>query len=178
MNTKTFYHTQESRFNQLTAPIKCIRSDAWLGDAIYFWREIEDAEDWGNNSKRGKKYYEIYHSEIDIENVLDTVFNEEHYYFWFTQVEKVARAIIAKTKMKPTIKELNDYFKEKGVWDDVHGIMFQDLPTNPNKLLIKPIEYKAGKKKIIFPYRKRIQLAVYNSDIIITFAFLKRDQCI
>ena len=80
--------------------------------------------------------------------------------------------------MKPTIKELNDYFKERGTWDDLDGILFQDLPTNPNKLLIKPIEYNNNSKKIVFPYRKRIQLAVYNPKIIHNFAFLKRERCI
>ena len=58
------------------------------------------------------------------------------------------------------------------------GILFQDLPTNPNKLLVKPIEYNNNSKRVVFPYRKRIQLAVYNSKIIRTFAFLKREECI
>lgn len=178
MNKKVFYHTQESRRNILTEPIPCIREDAWLGNAIYFWHDLEDAEEWGNNSKRRHNYYEIYISDIETENVLNSVFNEEHYFFWYKQIEKVAKIIIAKTKMKPSIKELNDYFKERGTWDDLDGILFQDLPTNPNKLLIKPIEYNNKSKKVVFPYRKRIQLAVYNSKIIHTFALYKREKCI
>lgn len=173
---KNYYHTQESRNARLTKPIPCIRDDAWLGEAIYFWYDIDDAEHWGNSSKRRTEYYEVYESEIKTENVLNTVFDEEHYFFWFRQVEKVAKSIIAKTKIKPTIKELNDYFKERGTWDEVDGILFQDLPTNPNKLLVQPIEYK--NRKITFAYRKRIQLAVYNPAIIITFAFFKREKCI
>jgi hypothetical protein len=176
MNVKVYYHTQESRKHLLTEPVKCVRVDAWLGDAVYFWYDLEDAEDWGNNSKRAQNYYEIYKSDIECENILDTVFNEDHYFFWFKQIEKVAKLIISKTKMKPTLKELNDYLKERGTWDEVDGIRFQDLPTNPNKLLIRPIELKNGSKRS-FPYRKRIQLAVYNSKIILNFDLLKKEKC-
>lgn len=151
MKVKCFYHTQESRKTILSSPIPCTRDDAWLGNGIYFWYELEDAEDWGNNSKRRTNYYEIYKSEIQIENILDSVFNEEHYYFWLKQIEKVAKAIISKTKMKPSIKELNDYFKERGTWDVLDGILFQDLPTNSKKLLIKPIEYKTSRRFVVFP---------------------------
>jgi hypothetical protein len=178
VSRKVYYHTQESRDLVLTEPIPCTREDAWLGNAIYFWYEIEDAEEWGNNSKKQYGYYEIYTSEIETENVLNAVFNEEHYYFWYRQIEKVAKEIISKTNIKPSIKELNDYFKERGTWNDVDGILFQDLPTNPNKLLIKPIEYNNKSKRITFPYRKRIQLAVYNSRIIHTFSLLKKEKCI
>lgn len=177
MSKNVYYHTQESRKAKLISPIPCTRDDAWLGNASYFWYDLEDAEEWGNNSKRRYNYYEIYESKIYTDNILDSVFNEEHYFFWYKQIEKVAKAIIAKTKIKPSIKELNDYFKERGTWDTVDGILFQDLPTNPNKLLIKPIEYNKT-KRIVFPYRKRIQLAVYNPKIIHTFVFLKREMCI
>lgn len=178
MSKRIFYHTQEARNRKLDAPILCKRDDAWLGNAFYFWLDIEDAEDWGDSSKRRHMWYDIYKSEIETENVLNTVFCEDHYYFWLKQIEKVAKNIISKTKIKPTIKELNDYFKERGTWDDLDGVLFQDLPINPNKLLIKPIEYHNKSKKMIFPYRKRIQLAVYNSNIILNFAHLKKEQCI
>lgn len=173
---KTFYHTQESRGKLLSEPIPCTRDDAWLGDAIYFWLDLSDAEHWGNVSKRRTAHYEVYSCQIDCGNVLDSVFNEEHYYFWFKQIEKVAKAIISRTNIKPTIKELNDYFKERGTWDELDGIFFQDLPTNPNALLVKPIEYKS--KRVVFPYRKRIQIAVYNSDIISNFVLLKKEKCV
>lgn len=174
--TKNYYHTQESRFKQLNESIICTRDDAWLGEAHYFWKDELDAENWGHNSKKRTGYFEIYVSEINLEDVLDTVFNEDHYYFWLKQIEKVAKKIISKTHIKPTIKELNDYFKEKGDWDDLAGIQFQDLPTNNNHLLIKPIEYK--NRAVTFAYRKRIQLAVYNTNIINTFVLLKKEKCI
>ena len=173
---RTCFHTQESRDKMLSEPIPCTREDAWLGEAVYFWLEMEDAENWGNSSKKGTGYYEIYQSEIDCSNILNTVFDEHHYNFWYKQVEKVAKKIISKTRIKPTIKELNDYFKERGTWNEVDGILFQDLPTNPNNLLVKPIEYK--NKRIVFAYRKRIQLAVYNTEVIVNFAFLKKERCV
>jgi hypothetical protein len=139
--------------------------------------DLEDAEEWGSKSKRGSHYYEVYQSEIQIDNILDTVFNEDHYFFWFKQIEKVAKAIMSKTKMKPSLKELNDYLKERGLWNEIHGIKFQDLPASAERLLIRPIEYKSGKIRH-FQYRKRIQLAVYNMEIILNFEFLKREKCI
>ena len=145
MSQSIYYHTQESRKSILKDPIRCVRDDAWLGEAFYFWLDLEDADEWGIKSKRGSKYYEVYQSEIQIDNILDTVFNEEHYFFWFKQIEKVAKAIMSKTKMKPSLKELNDYLKERGLWNEIHGIKFQDLPANTERLLIRPIEYKAGK---------------------------------
>jgi len=177
VSNKKFYHTQESRKVNLTKPIKCVRDDAWLGEAFYFWLDLEDAEDWGSASKKRSGFYEVYHCEIESDKILDTVFNEEHYYFWFKQIEKVAKIIMSKTKIKPTLKELNDYLKERGTWDELDGIKFQDLPVSPDRLLISPIKYSFGKIRY-FNYRKRIQLAVYNSGIIHNFAFLKREQCI
>lgn len=46
MSKRIFYHTQEARKRKLDAPILCQRDDAWLGNAYYFWLDIEDAEDW------------------------------------------------------------------------------------------------------------------------------------
>jgi hypothetical protein len=172
---KKFYHTQESRKDILTKPVKCIREDAWLGEAYYFWYDIVDAENWGHHSKKRTNYFEIYESNINCEDILDTVFNEKHYLFWLKQIEKVAKTIITRTNIKPTLKELNDYFKERGTWDEVAGIQFQDLPTNVEQLLVKPIEYKS--KSVIFAYRKRIQLSVYKLEIITTFALIKKGRC-
>lgn len=168
---KTFYHTQESREKRLDAPIYCKRDDAWLGEATYFWYELFDAERWGKTSKKGTGFYEIYKCNIICDDILDTVFNEEHYYFWLEQIEKVASLIIQKTGLKPMLKELNDYFFDKGIWDDVDGIQFQDLPLNPKYLKVKISDKK------VFAYRKRIQIAVYNQEIISNFEYLKREAC-
>jgi hypothetical protein len=134
--SKQFFHTQETRSPKISSPIKCTRDNAWLGDAYYFWYDCLDAEHWGNTSKRSTGSFDIYVADIDSENILDTVFSEEEYLFWLKQVEKAAKKIIKSTGQKPSIKEINDYFKERAYWDDVDGVLFQDLPTNQNHLLI------------------------------------------
>lgn len=171
------FHTQESREKILSFPKQCIRDDAWLGEAYYFWKEEIDADDWGNNSKRRTRYYEIYQCDLDAENILDTVFNEQHYYFWIKQLEKIAKKIMIKTNEKPTLKELNDYIRDKEVWKEIDLIQFQDLPINSERSLVKPITYRNGKVRTV-AFRKRIQIAVYNMEIISNFALLKTEKVI
>src|SRR5690606_33773732 len=81
--TVTVYHTQEKRHQVLVFPKLCVRADAWLGEAYYFWKEEMDADDWGNNSKRRTNYYEVYECTLNSDNYLDTVCNEEHYYYGY-----------------------------------------------------------------------------------------------
>lgn len=166
------YHTQEKRKSCLDFPIICVRDDAWLGEAHYFWKDEVDAHDWGINSKKITGEFEVYNCKLNSDNFLDTVFNEAHYNFWIKQLEKIAIKIIKKTNEKPTIKELNDYLRDNNIWNQVDFIQFQDLPINQEKSFIKPIEYyKEGKKKLrTIAFRKRIQIAVYNPDIISNFA--------
>jgi len=172
---RKLYHTQEHRQKELFEPIICCRDDAWLGDAYYFWYDERDAHRWGSNSKRKTGKYEIYEAEVHCDDVLDTVFNEEHYLFWLKQIEKVATKFIKQTGEKPSLKEINDYFKERGHWNEVDGIMFQDLPNNFDFLLVKPIKYRTKSRP--FVYRKRIQLAVYNLKIIVSFTLHEVNNC-
>ncbi len=154
------YHTQEKWRFKLTKPIICTKPNAWLGDGYYFWYEETDAIHWGHYSKKNTGYFEVYKAEIDRTDILDTVFNEEHYHFWVRQIEKAAKSILIKTGMKATIKDINQYFKEKAKWSDIaNGIMFQDLPYSDD-LLVENLNY-----------RKRIQIVVYNLNIINNFAF-------
>ncbi len=163
---RKMYHTQEKRRHKLTEPIMCTDESAWLGNAYYFWDEHIDAIHWGNKKKRKTGYYDIYKSDIDTEDVLDTVFNESHYRFWLKQIEKAASKIKIKTGKNPSIKEINEYFQSRAKWSDkVNGIMFQDLPFSED-LLIKD-----------FNYRKRIQLAAFNIKIIHNFAHHVEYQC-
>jgi len=164
--TRTMFHTQEGRGIKLTKPIICIKPNAWLGEAYYFWYDMNHAKDWGIFSKKKTGSYDIYKAEINCDNILDTVFNEEHYKFWLDQVEKVAKILLKKTRMKPSIKEINQYFKERSTWDEVTGIMFQELPSSPGSTLIQN-----------FYYKKRIQLAVYKSEIITNFAHTFSGMC-
>jgi hypothetical protein len=160
------YHTQEKRKFRLISPIICTRTDAWLGNGYYFWKEEVDAIHWGNKSKNKTSYFEIYSANINCNKVLDTVFNEEHYEFWRKQIDKAAKYIIKKTNIKPTIKEINQYFKEKAKWEELtFGIMFQDLPFSDD-LLVND-----------FNYRKRIQLVVYNIKIISNFELHSEMKC-
>lgn len=157
---RTMYHTQEHRKVFLTKPVICNRNDAWLGSAYYFWYDLKDALKWGIDSKKQTMAFEIYSAEIDMENVLDTVFNENHYRFWLKQILRAAHAIRKKTGLKPTVVEINEYFKERANWNDIcTGILFQDVPQNDRLLKVSK-----------FYYRKRIQLAAYNLEIIHNFA--------
>lgn len=167
MEKRTMYHTQEDRRYKLKAPIKCKRSDAWLGIGYYYWDDLQDAHQWGKKSKRKFGKYQIYKSEIDCKNILDTVFNEEHYRFWLKQIEKTIDSIIKNTGKQPTLKQVNNYFLKKATWDTVTGVLFQDLPSNfRSRILIKEGQY--------FIYRKRIQIAVYNRSIILNFNFFSK----
>jgi hypothetical protein len=156
---RKMYHTQGMSAPYLTEPLKCTRSDAWLGDGYYFWYDESDAILWGQHAKKPYKRFVVYSAEINCDDVLDTVFNEEHYVFWLRSIDKIAETIIKNTGEKPNIKELNLYLKERGGWKNVTGIMFQDLPTN--EILLKVIK---------FYYRKRIQLVAFENTIIHNFA--------
>ena len=121
----TFYYTQENRNEELQEPILCIKDNAWLGEAYYFWENEDDAVFWGIKFKNKTGKYDIYEIDInnDDEDILDTVFNREHYYFWIKQIEKAAKNFVKKTGSKPTLKEINDFFTERNIWAEIDGIL-------------------------------------------------------
>lgn len=160
------FHTQEKWQLRLTQPIKSTNPSAWLGNGYYFWDDEIDALDWGKSSKRSTGFFELYIAQIISENILDTVFNREQYEFWTSQIAKIAKTILKKTGKKPTIKELNEYFLEKGTLSELDGILFQDLPSKPEKSLVEGLFYK-----------KRIQLVVYNLSIINNFRYKSEWRC-
>lgn len=158
-NKRLMYHTQGYSSPYLSDPILCTRHDAWLGSAIYFWNEEEDAVYWGINSKKSYKKYSIYTAEVDCEDVLDTVFEEDHYLFWVKCIEKAIKYLAKYSTRKPTIEDINVYLMSKGGWGEkVTGILFQDLPSN-----------ETISKVIGFYFRKRIQLAAFDKKIITNF---------
>ena len=151
------FHTAEKRSVPLTFPTFCNDDFAWLGHGYYFWYSLDDAKEWGELFKSDTGAFEVFISFINCENVLDTVFNESEYIFWMDAIELAASSL--KRFNKPlNLKYLNLYFKEKCTWDEVDGILFQDLPSNERKTKISKLFYK-----------KRIQIVVYNRDIITTF---------
>ena len=158
--TKLFYHTQEDRWKELNSPVLCTKNNAWLGHAYYFWIEEQDADFWGIKFKKATGKYRVYSATIDESDVLDTVFNEQHYYMWVLLIEKAAKKFVKKTNQKPTLKEINQYFTENNIWksNNVLGVKFQDISENPVHHLVKEFQYK-----------KRIQIAVYDNKIISNF---------
>jgi len=160
------YHTQEKWAKKLNAPIPTTKPIAWLGEAVYFWYYEADAVFWGLTAKKRKGYYEVYKASINCENVLDTVFNESHYNMWIFYVEKAIERFLKKEKGILTLKYINDFFKEKGIFDDVDGVMFQDITDNKDYWIVDKFQYK-----------KRIQLAVYKSEIISNFVFHFESEC-
>jgi len=160
------FHTQEKWPRRLTQPIKCSNPSAWLGSGYYFWDDEVDAIAWGRNSKRNTGYFEIYIAQIISEKILDTVFNREQYEFWKSQIEKIGKNILKKTGKKATIKELNEYFVEKGTMSELDGILSQDIPTKSEKSVIEGLFYN-----------KRIQLVVFNLKIVNNFRYKTEGRC-
>jgi hypothetical protein len=172
------YHTQEKRDKRLTKPVICKRPDAWLGTAYYFWHDIYDAHKWGDKSKKATGHYEIYQGEIDCESVLDTVFSEETYIWWLEQIELASKEIkkLSTGNKKPTLKQLNDYFKNQAKWgEDVTGVLFQDIPEGYDYSLIEPTMTRNGPR--YFAYKKRIQLALYKLSYLKKFSLIMTQKC-
>ena len=110
------YHTQECRFNSapLNEPIKCKGKNAWLGVGYYFWTEIEFAHYWGEDFKKeATGFYDIYRANLNVDNCINSVFDEEGYFFFRTKIE-----------------ETIDYFHEKGIivtLEQVHRFLSDNI---------------------------------------------------
>ena len=161
------YHTQEKRKVILKQPLKCEKINAWLGIGYYFWIDENDALFWGQVAKRKTGKYDVYIAHIVFEDILDTVFNEEHYTFWLKNIEKAGKTILKKTGIKPTLKEINEYFMERGIWNEIDGIMFQDISQNETHYIVQQFQYK-----------KRIQLGLFNLNKMSNFAHHFTGDCV
>ncbi len=164
--TRHLYHTQEKWEHKLIMPVLTKNPEAWLGEGYYFWYYENDAIWWGRTAKKRTGYYQVYKAEIEFENILDTVFNEEHYIFWVKNIEKAIEKYIKTQKEEISLKYINDFFKDKGIFDGIDGVLFQDITNNPDNWIVKKFQYK-----------KRIQLVVYNLPIINTFTHKFEAQC-
>lgn len=159
------YHTQERWAHVLKGPIICKHEEAWFGTGYYFWYNESDAIWWGHTAKRRTGYFQVYSADIDRSNVLDTVFNEGHYLLWLKYIEQ-AKTKFARNGKQLTIATFNEFFKERGVYDEIDGILYQDISNNDDHWIAKKIQYK-----------KRIQIVVYNTAIITTFALHYESEC-
>lgn len=149
------FHTQENRGTILSEPCLCRRKDAWLGTAYYFWGYEEDAIRWGRDSKNGQ--FQVYSARIISDKVLDTVFNRQHYDFFISALERLAKTIVKKTGRNISKSLLCEYLNEKANWKtEIDVLIINDNPQGSREIF--PI-----------PIRKRIQAAVYNKDCIHEF---------
>lgn len=166
------YHSQECRYTDLEAPIKCTSKEAWLGVGFYFWVEEEFAKYWGEDFKKGKNgFYDIYKANLEVDNLINAVFDEKGYYFFRKCIED---AILhfnnngKKVSLEQVTRFLADNFWKKL---NVTGIIYDDIPVNPQK--------KERVYSEIFPlyYKKRIQIVVFNLKNINNFEIYLTELC-
>jgi len=113
------FHTQENRNTTLAGSKPCDKQDAWLGYRYYFWEVFKDARKRNVDYKNATGSYQIFNATITSENILDTFFNISHYKFWLETIELVAVEFESKPGIKPSIKDINEYFKGKRTWADI-----------------------------------------------------------
>jgi len=170
------FHTNEHRGNILEKPVFASGNEQWLGEGWYFWQEYEFANAWGEilcSKKKDLDSYDIYSAMLDIEfsqesDTLDTVFNEEHYYFFKSLVEDFAKEYRIQTGKKPSLTHFSDFINSHGLWRKVVAIRFQDLPTNDKKSYLRV----KG-----FFYNKRIQIVLRRIERLHSFDLLKTRKC-
>jgi len=157
------YHTQEWRGDTLESPIMCKDSKAWLGVGSYFWLDLMFAKHWGEDFKKDKTgFYDIYKCYIEDNSLLNMCFCEEDYFFVKDNLDKLIEKVKGTSDLN--LKEIHRMFKTEFLEKmGINGIVYDDLPRNSYRKdrtysLIEP-----------FYYVKRIQIAVFNNDIIYNF---------
>ena len=172
------YHTQEYRPNQpLLSPILCSELNAWLGNGYYFWVEEEFAKYWGEDFKTfNTGAYTIHKAYLDVDNCINAVFDENGYYFFKNQIEKVITRFKNEGK-NINLKNVHDYLTEK-VWSNLNitGIIYDDLPKNPynKKRTYSVIKHIEGKNEVFY-YRKRIQIVIFKAENFCNFVMYKEN---
>lgn len=164
------FHTQEARDKELSIPIKCTRSDAWLGEGFYFWLEEEFAHYWGCDSK--KPIYCIYKGYLLDKNILNATFSSKGYSLFVKEIEKAIACIKKHTPAHPiSLAQVNRYLTDR-IWPKlgIKGIIYDDLPQNPRLGTrtyseIKPLYYK-----------KRVQLVLFDLSTLERFEVYKDNQ--
>lgn len=160
------FHTQEYRAGViLEKPIKCLASNAWLGQGYYFWVEEIYAKYWGEDFKtENTGYYDIYEGRIDDENFINATFSEEGYYFFKEKIENSIQHL-KNSGIEVTLEKVHRFLVDK-IWPrlNITGIVYDDLPHNVTK---KDRIYSEVKPLY---YNKRIQVVVFNENNIVNFA--------
>jgi hypothetical protein len=168
----TGYHTQEFRHSgALDKPIQGKPEEAWLGIGYYFWLEEDFAVYWGVDKKKKRTgYYDIYSAEIEEGEILNASFNEKAY-FNFRQMIDDAVAHFQNKSKKVTLLQVHRFLSDN-FWSKhgVTGIIFDDLPHN-NDAKNRVYSYIEP-----FYYKKRLQLVVFDKQIIHNFAIHKEEQ--
>lgn len=171
MKTLEVYHTQEFRPLTLSFPVLAVGNEQWLGDGFYFWQDYEFSQWWGDTKKCPNpfKQYSIFKATLNFEmdDFIDTVFNEQDYYNFVKVIEDFAKAYKRRFKSKPTLEDFNDFISDNNIWDSIKVIRFQDVPENNNLVEVNG-----------FYYKKRIQIRVNEPDIIVNFAHFKNFLCV
>jgi hypothetical protein len=168
----TAFHTQEWRPVGLDSPIEGKPEEAWLGVGYYFWVEIEFAHFWGQDRKKSRTgFYDIYKAEIEETDLLNASFDEKTYFRFRQMIEDTISHFNAKRRQISLLKV--NRFLADNFWGkhNVKGIIYDDLPqNNPSKgrfySEIPPLYYK-----------KRIQIVVFDKEIINNFAIEKESVC-
>jgi hypothetical protein len=169
------YHTQEFRYNsKLQHPILCDMANAWLGTGYYFWIDVVFAKYWGEDFKRRKTgYYNIYSAHLDIQDCLNTTFDEAHYSFFCECIKKTLNKF-QEEGVEVTLEHVNQFLADN-FWNKmgVTGIIYDDLPSNPSSKTDRKysiIEYtENGKQKFLY-YQKRIQVVIFSPKNIRNFS--------
>lgn len=172
------YHTQEHRSDEdtLNKPVISVPKTSWLGKGYYFWTDLKFAYIWGDIYKT--KYindpgsYDIYKANINVKHCIDTVFSEKGYFFYLKSIKEAARHI---EKKELDLEILNEWLS-KHVWSKmkITGIIFDDKPTNV-KTQNPIVSYYEHDQKKYLPYEKRIQVAIFDLNLVSNFDIFKDD---
>ncbi len=170
-NGKTYivgYHTQSWQPQALEEPELCSYCNAWLGQGVYFWVNLQSAHNWGEDFKDKGDGYQVYTALLDTEKCLNTTFSEDDYKKFCYAVENVIEDLSISGK-KPTLQQVHQYLKEK-FWQKmgIRGIIYDDLPMNPYDKQLKSrtkrysqIYYEENEEIKFFYYQKRIQIVMF-----------------
>jgi hypothetical protein len=121
--------------------------------------------------KRATGYYDIYKADINVENCLNTVFNEEGYFFFKRTIEETIE-YFKRENITVTLEEVNKFIADN-IWNNigVESVMYDDKPINP---------YKSDRVYSEIPnlyFKKRIQIVVFNLKNIGNFTlYLEKQQ--